>query len=79
MSEPLLLALGDFLDDARLKIAGVGGGQAFELDDQRFALAEPNNAVVHVRLGGIAERNQDFPRAFNNPDHPCNKLDSDED
>ena len=30
----------------------------------RFALAEPNNAVAHVRLGAIAERSQDFPQAI---------------
>jgi tetratricopeptide (TPR) repeat protein len=30
----------------------------------RFALAEPSNAVVHVRLGVIAERSQDFPQAI---------------
>jgi tetratricopeptide (TPR) repeat protein len=30
----------------------------------RFASAEPDNAVVHVRLGIIAERSQDFQKAI---------------
>src|SRR5204863_6687286 len=39
-SVPGRAQLLDFLDDACLKIAGIAVGQTFELDDQRFALAQ---------------------------------------
>jgi tetratricopeptide (TPR) repeat protein len=42
---------------------------------RRFAAAEPNNAVVHVHLGIIAERNQDWQRAISEYQNAIN-LDS---
>jgi tetratricopeptide (TPR) repeat protein len=42
---------------------------------RRFAAAEPNNAVVHVHLAIIAERNQDWQRAISEYQNAIN-LDS---
>jgi tetratricopeptide (TPR) repeat protein len=55
-SSSALFGLGDTYDR---------GGQYAKAQDffSRFAAAEPSNAVVHVRLGVLAERNADLTRA----------------
>jgi tetratricopeptide (TPR) repeat protein len=56
-SSSALFGLGNVYDQRQLNDKAV---EFFH----RFALAEPNNATVHVRLGLLAERSQDFPQAI---------------